>query len=148
MIIVLVDGLTHLMVVILPLSIWTSSNPYFSKSQRTFYSAASQTSSSSPSSLFQPPTYRTAMDELSPFIWRLGGSLQDYITYEEPGTDLVCPPMTSAPDITFKFTGGCLKQQRWHDLATLAKEKELQLVFGLNELRGRTHVQDKQWTGE
>lgn len=85
---------------------------------------------------------------MSPFIWRLGGSLQDYITYEEPGTDLACPPMTVAPDFKFGFTGGCLLQQRWHDLATLAKEKNLKLVFGLNELVGRTHVEGTKWTGD
>lgn len=90
-----------------------------------------------------------AFDELSPFIWRLGGSLQDNIVYEEPGNaSVACPPITDDADKQWGFAGGCLKRQRWHQIASFAKDHDAKLVFGLSGLRGRTQVQGKQWRGE
>ena len=95
------------------------------------------------------PLFKTAFDALSPFIWRLGGSLQDDITYEEPGNPaVVCPPISDDPAAQWGFTGGCLNQTRWAQIATFAKDHKAKLVFGLNGLKGRVHVKDKEWTGK
>lgn len=95
-------------------------------------------------------THSAAFDELSPFIWRLGGSLQDNIMYEEPGnaTGAPCPPITDDAGKQWGFTGGCLTRQRWHQIASFAKDHDAKLVFGLSGLRGRTQVQGKQWAGQ
>ena len=95
------------------------------------------------------PLFKAAFDELSPFIWRLGGSMQDDITYEEPANKgVACPPITDDPDAQWGFTGGCLTRDRWQEVAEFAQTHKAQLVFGLNELKGRTHVQGKEWTGD
>lgn len=73
--------------------------------------------------------------------------MQDDITYEEPATNLPCPPITDEANAQWGFTGGCLTQARWKDLANFAKDNNAKLVFGLNGLRGRTHVEGKKWTG-
>ncbi len=97
---------------------------------------------------FQQPLFKAAFDQMSPFIWRLGGSMQDDITYEEPDNpDVACPPITDDPDAQWGFTGGCLTQKRWKEIATFAQDHKAKLVFGLNGLKGRTHVDEKQWTG-
>lgn len=94
------------------------------------------------------PLFKAAFDTLSPFIWRLGGSLQDDITYEEPGNPaVVCPPITDDPTAKWGFTGGCLNRSRWSEIANFAKDHEAKLVFGLNGLKGRVHVEGKQWEG-
>lgn len=94
------------------------------------------------------PLFKAAFDALSPFIWRLGGSLQDDITYEEPGNPAVtCPPITNDPDAQWGFTGGCLTRARWTEIASFARDHNAKLVFGLNGLHGRRHVKDREWTG-
>lgn len=90
--------------------------------------------------------YRAAVKELSPFTLRLGGSLEDYITYAIDDND-PCPPLVANASVQFKFSGGCLTKQRWSELAHLCKDAGCRVVFGLNQLVGRTHVADKKWTG-
>jgi heparanase len=109
------------------------------------YSPPSLPASSSSS----PKRDSAAFKELSPFVWRLGGSLQDNIVYEEPDNPAVaCPPITDDASKQWGFTGGCLTRQRWHQIAAFAKDHGAKLVFGLSGLRGRTQVEGKQWTGE
>ncbi len=95
------------------------------------------------------PLFKAAFDTLSPFIWRLGGSLQDDITYEEPGNPaVVCTPITDDPTAQWGFTGGCLNRSRWSEIANFAKDHEAKLVFGLNGLKGRVHIKGKEWEGK
>lgn len=89
---------------------------------------------------------RAALKELSPFTLRLGGSLQDHIHYAFEPSD-PCPPLTFNESALFKFSGGCLQSERWKELVTLSKDTGNKVVFGLNELVGRTRVKDKVWTG-
>jgi heparanase 1 len=83
--------------------------------------------------------------QLSPFVLRLGGSLQDNISYEPKQP---CEPVHDDPNGRWGFAGGCLKQDRWREIAAMCKELGCKLVFGLNGLAGRTHVQGTQWTGQ
>eukprot|EP00850_Spirogloea_muscicola_P005103 SM000023S07559 [mRNA] locus=s23:89481:92388:+ [translate_table: standard] len=85
---------------------------------------------------------------LAPFVLRLGGSLQDHITYEvglKEGEE--CPPITPNATDALGFSGGCLPMSRWDELNDLCYNHGCELVFGLNALRGRHQVGPRTWVG-
>jgi hypothetical protein len=87
-----------------------------------------------------------AVETLSPFTLRLGGSLQDKITYQDhEGGDTggLCVPMTPDPADRLGYEGGCLELARWKELTTFCSDHGCRMLFGLNELVGRTQVDGK-----
>jgi len=86
------------------------------------------------------PHFQQTAFLLSPFLLRLGGSLQDHITYDmtnttttpnpyagklrrrlagaadyDPSSSSSCPPFTYNEDVKFKFQGGCLTGGRYKE---------------------------------
>lgn len=83
------------------------------------------------------PRLRNALAALAPLHLRVGGTLQDSISYamrdDEP-----CPPFRPAPPTQSEsFTGGCLRRAGWDRILELCEATGSDLIFGLNALSGR-----------
>ncbi|KAG5225243.1 heparanase protein [Salix suchowensis] len=81
------------------------------------------------------PILLNAIKAFSPLKIRLGGTLQDKVTYERPGEP--CP----------KFIKSCLPMSRWDELNNFFKQAGAVVLFGLNALSGRTTAADGSSVG-
>ncbi|CAN1287818.1 Heparanase-like protein 3 [Linum perenne] len=73
----------------------------------------------------------------SPLKIRLGGTLQDKVTYETRGQPCH-PTFRNASSELFGFSAGCLPMSRWDELNTFFRKSGAAIVFGLNALNGKT----------
>ena len=73
-------------------------------------------------------------------LLRIGGSLQDHINYDFTTMDEHCAPfpMKLDPNDHLGFDQGCVTIWKRDQIRKLAKDTGLQVVFGLNALKGRT----------
>ncbi|XP_045786602.1 heparanase-like protein 3 isoform X1 [Trifolium pratense] len=79
-----------------------------------------------------------AVKAFSPLKIRLGGTLQDKVTYGTADNKEPCTPFVLKPDIMFSFTQGCLPMQRWDELNSFFQKAGVKVIFGLNALAGRS----------
>ena len=78
---------------------------------------------------------------------RIGGSLEDSVTYEDDESEgVTCEDFrqSPAPFKIFNFTGGCLLRSKFRSvLQSCAPDKgNCRVVLGLNGLRGKKQVGD------
>ncbi|KAK9996791.1 hypothetical protein SO802_021477 [Lithocarpus litseifolius] len=74
----------------------------------------------------------------SPLKIRLGGTLQDRVIYERTGNGQPCSPFVKNNSEFLGFSQGCLPMSRWDELSVFFKKAGAVVVFGLNELSGKT----------
>ena len=84
----------------------------------------------------QSPILYHLTQELSPAVWRIGGTPQDEVVYvvgnpPECNTEEKIQASVNAPGPL------CLTMTRWKEILSFAAECRLQLVFGLNGMYGR-----------
>jgi len=81
-------------------------------------------------------------------LLRLGGSLEDFVVYDVPGShtqdgyckygvDAFSQP-TNTTKIGYEIQSGCLPMKRWDDLNGFCQSSGCDIAFGLNALFGRT----------
>ncbi|CAI8610418.1 unnamed protein product [Vicia faba] len=85
-----------------------------------------------------------AVRAFSPLKIRLGGTLQDIVTYGTKDNMESCIPFVLSPNDRFKFgfTHGCLPMQRWDELNSFFQKAGVKAIFGLNALAGRSFTSD------
>ncbi|KAJ8437105.1 hypothetical protein Cgig2_016848 [Carnegiea gigantea] len=83
------------------------------------------------------PILLNAVRAFSPLKLRLGGTLQDKVTYETMDGRHPCNQFRNNPSDMFGFTQGCLPMQRWDQLSAFFEKAGALVVFGLNALAGR-----------
>jgi hypothetical protein len=86
-----------------------------------------------------------ALRHLQPAALRVGGSLQDLVSYDAPGDDrrapfAGCPAFTARPEDRIAFEGGCLPLELYDALDDVALDAGAPLVFGLSGLHGKTRA--------
>ncbi|XP_020151022.1 heparanase-like protein 2 [Aegilops tauschii subsp. strangulata] len=86
--------------------------------------------------LYSPILYN-AVKAFNSLRIRLGGSLQDQITYKVGKHYADCPSFRRNDDRLFGFTDGCLAMNRWDELNIFFRRTNTTVTFGLNALRGR-----------
>ncbi|XP_061337140.1 heparanase-like protein 3 [Gastrolobium bilobum] len=79
-----------------------------------------------------------AVKAFSPLKLRLGGSLQDKVTYETEDDHQPCPHFVRNTSEMFGFTQGCLPMHRWDDLNKFLQKAGAKIIFGLNALAGKS----------
>ncbi|CAA0820645.1 Heparanase-like protein 3 [Striga hermonthica] len=67
---------------------------------------------------------------------RLGGTLQDRLTYQTSRTS-PCSVFTYNPSYLFNYTDGCLSLDRWDQINSFVKRTGAIPIFGLNALAGK-----------
>ncbi|XP_059648796.1 heparanase-like protein 2 [Cornus florida] len=83
-----------------------------------------------------------AVKAFGPMRIRIGGSLQDQLTYNVGPAAGECPQFKKKDDGLFKFTNGCLEMKRWDQIMDFLNKTGAKLTFGLNALMGKTKNQD------
>ena len=94
------------------------------------------------------PTLRTALQAFNKKVHlRLGGSLEDFVTYAVPGSkaaETYCPygpssfgPPTNSTKLGYEIQSGCLSMQRWDELNNFCSDSGCDIAFGINALFGR-----------
>ncbi|PKA46932.1 Heparanase-like protein 2 [Apostasia shenzhenica] len=78
---------------------------------------------------------------------RVGGSLQDQVTYGVGSLELPCDPFSKMSGGLFGFSEGCLSLSRWDELNLLFLRTGAVVTFGLNALFGRHRVGKGIWRG-
>ncbi|OWM86737.1 hypothetical protein CDL15_Pgr015773 [Punica granatum] len=85
----------------------------------------------------------SAIKAFSPLRVRMGGTLQDKVTYETQADDQTsCTPFTKNSSEFLGFSEGCLPMSRWDQLNAFFKQTGAVVTFGLNALYGRTISSD------
>lgn len=79
-----------------------------------------------------------AIKAFSPLKIRLGGTLQDKVTYGTEDNKQPCTPFVLKENVKFGFTQGCLPMQRWDELNSFFQKAGVNVIFGLNALAGRS----------
>ena len=86
------------------------------------------------------PNVKKAMKAFGDVILRIGGTLEDQITYAVgDDVDIYCPDFSPPPPEPSKFfTGGCLTSSRWQELMDFCPStSSCRMLFGINAMRGR-----------
>ncbi|GER37078.1 glucuronidase 3 [Striga asiatica] len=74
----------------------------------------------------------------SPLRIRMGGSLQDRLTYKTPSNPSPsCPHFTFNTSYLYNFTEGCLSLDRWDQVNSFLNRTGAIAIFGLNALHGK-----------
>ncbi|KAE9594293.1 putative glycosidase [Lupinus albus] len=79
-----------------------------------------------------------ALKAFSPLKIRLGGTLQDKVTYGTEDYHYPCTPFVHNTARMFHFTKGCLPMHRWDELNIFFKKAGAKIIFGLNALYGKS----------
>ncbi|XP_027332714.1 heparanase-like protein 3 [Abrus precatorius] len=79
-----------------------------------------------------------AVKAFSPLKIRLGGTLQDKVTYGTEDNRQPCTPFVWSANEMFGFTQGCLPMHRWDELNSFFQKAGAKVIFGLNALAGRS----------
>ncbi|XP_019463405.1 PREDICTED: heparanase-like protein 3 [Lupinus angustifolius] len=79
-----------------------------------------------------------AVKAFSPLKIRLGGTLQDKVTYGTEDYHHPCTPFVRNTSRMFDFTKGCLPMHRWDELNSFFKKAGAKIIFGLNALNGKS----------
>ena len=87
---------------------------------------------------------------LTPIYVRLGGSLADFVRYEEEEKEvddddnIVCKPFSAPTNDTrigYELGSGCLTMKRWDDLNSFcSKTNNCHLLFDLNAQNNRKNL--------
>lgn len=93
------------------------------------------------------PTLLNAIKAFSPLKIRMGGTLQDRVTYETKGHPQPCNTFVKDSSAMFGFSDGCLPMSRWDELNIFLQKAGAVGVFGLNALTGRTIQPDGSAVG-
>ncbi|CAN1313952.1 Heparanase-like protein 2 [Linum perenne] len=72
-----------------------------------------------------------------PLRIRVGGSLQDLVTYEVGGAVGVHPSFVKDKSVMLGFKPGSLTMKRWDELNEFFSKTNAKVIFGLNELTGK-----------
>ncbi|KAK7354445.1 hypothetical protein VNO80_19908 [Phaseolus coccineus] len=82
--------------------------------------------------------FLNAVKAFSPLKLRLGGSLQDKLTYGTDDYHQPCTPFVKKDSEMFGFTQGCLPVKRWDELHYFFEKAGAKIIFGLNALAGKS----------
>ncbi|KAM7266917.1 hypothetical protein ACFE04_009083 [Oxalis oulophora] len=82
-----------------------------------------------------------AIKAFSPLKIRLGGTLEDKVTYDTPDNKIPCTHNFEKNNkVLFGFNEGCLPMARWDELNDFFKKSGANIIFGLNVLAGKTQI--------
>ena len=84
---------------------------------------------------------QNALKELSPIYLRLGGSLSDFVRYEDGKTN--CRPFsdpTKSTRLGYEIGSGCLTMKRWDELNTFCSKTQCSLLLDVGALFGRQNT--------
>ncbi|CAH8270412.1 unnamed protein product [Arabidopsis lyrata] len=93
------------------------------------------------------PLLTKAIQAFKPLRIRIGGSLQDQVTYDVGNLKTPCRPFQKMNSGLFGFSKGCLHMKRWDELNSFLTATGAVVTFGLNALRGRHKLRGKAWGG-